>query len=347
MKNLPIFVLTSLFLILYSLLISVPPSPALTFCNPTTGVDCATCSSTGAPCCLNVTQPGDNVCNESAGFACNVPNDTCYSTAGPTTPTPTTAPCNQVGQDCCVSIVGTKTCDRSIEPNLKCDLGTSKCVIEICGQLGQNCCQNGPVCTVADLKCDYFNSPSRCVSLSCGNQTQSCCPGDTCNNPTLSCQGGSCVYTAGDCETAGGGTCGYAVCASGFHPDPTWNCTVGVCCMPGSSSGTPPDPWCGGVTGIVSTGLGCLFAGNPAVAIGSILWWGIYLGGGIAFLMIVYAGFQMATAAGDPKRVKASQELLMAALGGLILIVISIALLNFLGVTVLGLNRFGFNVLNP
>ena len=60
--------------------------------------------------------------------------------------------------------------------------------------------------------------------------------------------------------------------------------------------------------------------------------------------MIVYAGFQMATAAGDPKRVKASQELLTAALGGLILIVISIALLNFLGVTVLGLDLFGFKL---
>ncbi|MBI2587191.1 hypothetical protein HYW29_00025 [Candidatus Amesbacteria bacterium] len=68
------------------------------------------------------------------------------------------------------------------------------------------------------------------------------------------------------------------------------------------------------------------------------------VGGGIAFLLIVYAGIQMATASGDPKRVKASQELLTAALGGLILIVLSLVLLNFVGVKILNLGGLGFNV---
>lgn len=52
----------------------------------------------------------------------------------------------------------------------------------------------------------------------------------------------------------------------------------------------------------------------------------------------------MATAAGDPKRVKASQELLTAALGGLVLIVFSVILLNFIGVRIFHLENLGFFV---
>ncbi len=83
-------------------------------------------------------------------------------------------------------------------------------------------------------------------------------------------------------------------------------------------------------------------AGSPKLLIGQLLEWGAGLGIGIAFLMIVFAGFQIATAAGDPKRVKAGQELLTSAISGLLLIVFSLFLLNFLGVTVLHLP--GFNV---
>jgi len=67
------------------------------------------------------------------------------------------------------------------------------------------------------------------------------------------------------------------------------------------------------------------------------------IGGGIAFLLIVYSGIQMVMASGDPKRIKASQELLTAALSGLALIALSVVLLNLIGVTVLSLQGLGFN----
>ncbi len=101
----------------------------------------------------------------------------------------------------------------------------------------------------------------------------------------------------------------------------------------------------GGTAGTgVDTAIGCLAAGDPKVLIGQLLSWGIGVGGGIAFLFIIYAGFMIATAAGDPKRIQAGRELLFSALSGLVLIVLSVLLLNFIGVNVLGLGTLGFNI---
>ncbi len=84
-------------------------------------------------------------------------------------------------------------------------------------------------------------------------------------------------------------------------------------------------------------------AGDPKQLVSQLLGWGVGVGGGIAFLMIVLAGFQMATASGDPKRVQAARELLMSALAGLLLIVFSLVLLNFLGFGILKLPGFANN----
>ena len=101
----------------------------------------------------------------------------------------------------------------------------------------------------------------------------------------------------------------------------------------------------------ISTALGCLpyaddTAGTNAgkVLISTVLSWAVAVGGGLAFLLVVFAGFQITTAAGDPKRVQAARELLTAAVSGLIIIVLSILLLNFLGINVLGLGGLGFNL---
>lgn len=66
------------------------------------------------------------------------------------------------------------------------------------------------------------------------------------------------------------------------------------------------------------------------------------VGGGIAFLLIIYAGFLIMTATGDPKRIQAGQELLTSAISGLILLVLSVFVLKFIGIDILGLCKFGF-----
>jgi hypothetical protein len=90
-----------------------------------------------------------------------------------------------------------------------------------------------------------------------------------------------------------------------------------------------------GDTGI-DTAIGCIPAlGGQEEFIGFILGWAIGIGGGIAFLLIVYAGFMIMTSSGNPERLKAGQELLTGAISGLILLVFSVFILNFIGIKIL------------
>lgn len=74
---------------------------------------------------------------------------------------------------------------------------------------------------------------------------------------------------------------------------------------------------------------------------GSILKLGIGLGGGIAFLLMLVAVFMIMTSAGDPKRLQAGQELITSALMGLLLIIFSVFLLQFIGMDILKIPGFG------
>lgn len=94
----------------------------------------------------------------------------------------------------------------------------------------------------------------------------------------------------------------------------------------------------------ISTAIGCLdVLSNQNTFLGDLLKWAVGIGGGLAFLLIVYAGFMIMTSAGNPERLKAGQELLTSAISGLILLIFSIFVLRFIGVDILGLNKFGFS----
>jgi hypothetical protein len=90
----------------------------------------------------------------------------------------------------------------------------------------------------------------------------------------------------------------------------------------------------------VDTAIGCLMAGDPKWLISQLLGWGVSVAGGIAFIMIVISGFQMTTAAGDVKKVQAAKELMVSAISGLILVVMSLVIMNFIGFGLLGLPTF-------
>lgn len=105
----------------------------------------------------------------------------------------------------------------------------------------------------------------------------------------------------------------------------------------------PQQPTCSGGQGI-DTAIGCiLFAsGNPQQDfIGFFLKWAVGIGGGIAFLLIVYSAFMVITSQGNPERLKAGQELLGAAISGLILIIFSVFILRVIGVDILKIPGFG------
>ena len=89
----------------------------------------------------------------------------------------------------------------------------------------------------------------------------------------------------------------------------------------------------------VNTAIGCIPLGEEGLAT-FFLRWGIGVGGGIAFLLIIVAGFQIMASQGNPDQLKAGQELLSAAIGGLILLIFSVFVLRFVGVTILKIPGF-------
>jgi hypothetical protein len=89
----------------------------------------------------------------------------------------------------------------------------------------------------------------------------------------------------------------------------------------------------------IDTAIGCVPVSDTTSFMGWILGWAVGVGGGIAFLLIVYASIMIMTSQGDPTRLKAGQELLTSAISGLIMLVFSVFILKFIGIDILGLNN--------
>jgi len=97
---------------------------------------------------------------------------------------------------------------------------------------------------------------------------------------------------------------------------------------------------CSGGNG-VNTAIGCIPINDANALMGFFLKWAIGIGGGIAFILILVAGFQIITSQGDPKSLQAGKELLTSAITGLVLIIFSIFILQVIGVNILGITGFG------
>ncbi len=96
--------------------------------------------------------------------------------------------------------------------------------------------------------------------------------------------------------------------------------------------------FCDGGKGII-TALGCIPT-EPSAFIGKLLTVGIGLAGGIAFLLILFGGFQIMTSAGNPEQLNAGRELVSSAIAGLLLIIFSVFILRSIGVDILGIPGF-------
>ena len=160
------------------------------------------------------------------------------------------------------------------------------------------------------------------------------------------------------CENGWAWNAGYEQCqratSSGSeYKDPTTvNCSATNTCYPGTGC-NPPSSSIGGSsasqvkcdnneTGI-QTAIGCIHVLDSTDAfLGDLLRWGVGVGSGIAFMLSLYAGFMVMTSAGNPERLKAGQELLTSAIGGLILLIFSVFILKFIGIDILKLCNLGF-----
>ncbi len=162
--------------------------------------------------------------------------------------------------------------------------------------------------------CEWVpGSPGFCrVNLS----SVACAP-DFCNNP-VACA----TSDQSSCERRAGQDC--ILCVDPPPPIP----------FPGEGGGA--DNLCGGGESI-DTAIGCIPVGDTGSFAGWILRWAIGIAGGIAFILIIFAGFMISTSAGDPKRLQAGRELLTSAIAGLLLVIFATFILRLIGVDILGL----------
>lgn len=88
------------------------------------------------------------------------------------------------------------------------------------------------------------------------------------------------------------------------------------------------------------TAIGCVST-DPAKFVSVFLNFGIGIAGGLAFLLILFGGFQVMTSAGNPEKLNAGRELVTSAVAGLLLIIFSLFILRVIGVDIFGIPGFG------
>lgn len=158
----------------------------------------------------------------------------------------------------------------------------------------------------------------------------------TCNWDGTGCRAGS---RTNDCELTQGEVEEFCDSASSETACNAWEYTP---CVQSPITTPPPGPTegCGdGVEeeGFINTAIGCIPYNDASALASFILRWAVGIGGGIAFILMVYAGFLIITSTGNPQRLQAGKELLTAAVSGLLLLVFSVFLLRIIGVDILGL----------
>lgn len=87
------------------------------------------------------------------------------------------------------------------------------------------------------------------------------------------------------------------------------------------------------------TAVGCIPV-NPTGMIKSIIIVGLLSGGGISFLIILVGAFMLTISQGDPKKTSEAKEMITAALIGLIFIIFSVSILQFIGFNILHIPGF-------
>jgi len=102
----------------------------------------------------------------------------------------------------------------------------------------------------------------------------------------------------------------------------------------------PRDPLSGCGQNEITTAVGCIPADDLTELAEFLIKWAVGIGGGIAFLLMIYAGFLITTSGGDAKKVQGGRELLTAAIAGLMMLLFSTFILEMVGIRILHLPGF-------
>jgi hypothetical protein len=120
-----------------------------------------------------------------------------------------------------------------------------------------------------------------------------------------------------------------------------FTCVAGTCMVAGYIAAG--QPWCDFISpdSGIRTAIGCVPPTTQEMIV-TLTNWGTGLAGGLALIMIIYAAITITTASGDARKIQAGREMILSALGGLVLIVLAVVLLQFFGTQILNLSPLGF-----
>ncbi|MFH1967735.1 MAG: hypothetical protein ABIJ03_04460 [Patescibacteria group bacterium] len=90
----------------------------------------------------------------------------------------------------------------------------------------------------------------------------------------------------------------------------------------------------------VWTAVGCIKK-DPIQIVQNLIRIGLGMGGGVALLMILASGFIFSISQGDPKKVGDAKEMVVAAVTGLLFVIFSVTILEFIGYSVFRIPGFG------
>lgn len=104
---------------------------------------------------------------------------------------------------------------------------------------------------------------------------------------------------------------------------------------PCSTDPAKPDPKGPGF----KTAIGCIHT-TPKVLVQDFLTFGVGIGGGLAFMMMLFGAFQMLTSGGNPQNLQGGRDTFQNAIIGLLFIIFSILLMKIIGIDILNLPGF-------
>lgn len=92
--------------------------------------------------------------------------------------------------------------------------------------------------------------------------------------------------------------------------------------------------------GGVWTAVGCI-SRNPVDIVHRLIQVGLGMGGGVALIMTLAGGFILATSQGEPQKANQAKEMITNSVIGLLFVIFSVVILQFIGVKILNIPGFG------
>jgi hypothetical protein len=111
-------------------------------------------------------------------------------------------------------------------------------------------------------------------------------------------------------------------------------------CCDCAGFGNHCDGTAGGEVKGIWTAVGCVET-DPTKMTATVMKVALSVAGGVTILVILAAGFLFSTSQGDPKRTSEAKEMMTSAVVGLLFIIFSVTILQFIGVNVLQIPGFG------